>query len=154
MASRKTVAGVLGGAALASLFMAMLTELEGKRNVGYRDIVGIATNCRGNTKNVVVGRYYSDAECDLIDSGQAIVHVAQVKRCTPRIAGNQLVAASLLAYNIGGAGYCRSTVARRFNAGDRRGACDAFRMWNKAGGRVIRGLVRRREIERGICLKA
>lgn len=152
--AKGAVAAILGGAAFVSLFFASLDLLEGKRNVGYRDIVGIPTNCTGNTKNVVVGRYYSDAECELIDSGQALVHLAEVRKCTPGITGNQLVAAGLLTYNIGGPKYCRSTVARRFNAGDRRGACDAFPMWNRAGGRVVRGLVRRRAIERSICLKA
>lgn len=150
---RKTIAGVLGSAALAAALMATLTRLEGKRNVGYRDIVELPTNCRGNTRDVVVGRRYSDAECDRIDEAQAIAHAEQVLACTPRLTGYQLEAATLLAYNIGGARYCRSTVARRFNAGDLRGACDAFRAYNRAGGRVVRGLVNRRDFERSICLK-
>jgi lysozyme len=152
-ASKKTIAGVMGSVALAAALMAGLTTLEGKRNVGYRDIVGIPTNCRGNTRDVIVGKRYSDAECDRIDEGQAIAHAEQVKACTPRVTGYQLEAATLLAYNIGGPTYCRSTIARRFNAGDLRGGCDAFRAYNRAGGRVVRGLVNRREFERSICLK-
>jgi len=64
----------------------------------------------------------------------------------------QLIASVSLAYNIGTGGFCRSTAARRFNAGNWRGGCDAFLMWNRAGGRVVRGLTLRRQRERAICL--
>src|SRR5690606_16968862 len=57
-----------------------------------------------------------------------------------------------LSYNIGSGAFCGSTVARRANAGDLLGACEAIPMWNKAGGRVIKGLVNRRAEERRICL--
>lgn len=152
-ATKKTLAGVMGSASAAALLLATLTGYEGKRNVGYRDIVGIPTTCMGDTRDVVVGKFYSDAECQARLSAQAIVHVAEVKRCTPAITGNQLVAAGSLAYNIGGGAYCGSTIARRFNAGDLRGGCNAFLAWNRAGGRVIAGLARRREGERALCLK-
>lgn len=52
-----------------------------------------------------------------------------------------------LCYNIGPAGFARSSVLRRHRAGDYAGAAKAFLMWNKAGGRVMRGLTRRREAE-------
>lgn len=150
---KKTIAGVMGGAAIAAALMGALTTLEGNKNVGYRDIVGIPTNCMGNTRNVVVGKYYPPAECDRINEEQAIAHAEVVRSCTPRLTGNQLQAAVLLAYNIGGGSYCKSTVARRFNAGDLRGGCDGFLAWNRAGGRVIQGLANRRAFERSICTK-
>ena len=52
-----------------------------------------------------------------------------------------------LAYNIGVNAFQRSTVLRRHNAGDYAGAAAAFAMWNKGGGRVLKGLVRRRAAE-------
>jgi GH24 family phage-related lysozyme (muramidase) len=52
-----------------------------------------------------------------------------------------------LTYNIGAAGFARSTVLRRHKMGDYDGAAKAFLWWNKAGGRVLRGLTRRREAE-------
>lgn len=152
-ASKKTLAGVMGSAALAALAMAGLTTWEGKRNVAYRDIVGVVTACRGTTKGVQMGRIYTDAQCDAMDEASAIEHAEGVRRCTPGLAGNQLVAATLLTYNIGVGGYCKSTAARRFNAQDLRGGCDAFLMWNRAGGRVVQGLVNRRAYERSLCLK-
>ena len=56
-----------------------------------------------------------------------------------------------LAYNIGVKAFCGSTVVKRVNAQDYQGACDAILMWNKAGGKVLRGLVNRRESEKAIC---
>jgi lysozyme len=61
-------------------------------------------------------------------------------------------AAVQLSYNIGATAFCNSTVVRRFNALDYAGACDAFLMWDKAGGRVVAGLVNRRQSERRLCL--
>jgi GH24 family phage-related lysozyme (muramidase) len=52
-----------------------------------------------------------------------------------------------LAYNIGVGAFQRSTVLRKHNAGDFDGAAKAFLMWTKAGGKVLKGLVRRREAE-------
>ena len=43
-------------------------------------------------------------------------------------------------------------MSRRAMAGDLPGACDALLMWNKAGGKVVKGLTKRREAERALCL--
>ncbi|MCE4222125.1 lysozyme [Methylobacterium sp. C25] len=79
---------------------------------------------------------------------------ASVEKCITReILDPTYVAFLDLAYNIGSGAFCRSTVVRKFNAGDRRGACDALLLFNKAGGKVIPGLTARRERERALCLK-
>ena len=149
-----TLAACLGGAALAGLCMSSLDRLEGNELVGYRDIVGVVTACQGVTgKQAVLGRVYSLAQCAAMNEASAIEHAVAVKRCTPALSGAQLVAATLLTYNIGATAYCASTVARRFNAKDLRGGCEAFAAWNKAGGRVVPGLVNRRAYERGVCLR-
>jgi lysozyme len=152
-AGKKTLAGLLGSSAAAALLLSTLTTFEGKRNVGYLDLAKIPTACMGDTKDVVVGKFYSDAECQTRLKRQALVHAAEVKRCTPRLRGNQLVAAGSLAYNIGGPAYCRSTATRRFNAGQLRAGCNAIMMWVRVGKRKVRGLAIRRAAERAICLK-
>jgi len=58
-----------------------------------------------------------------------------------------------LAYNVGIYGAGRSTATRRLNEGNIRGGCEALTWWNRAGGRVIRGLVNRRADERELCLQ-
>ena len=57
-----------------------------------------------------------------------------------------------LAYNIGDTAFCNSTVVKRLNIMDYAGACDAILLWNKVKGRVVQGLVNRREAERRLCL--
>lgn len=154
---KKTLAGVMGSASAAALLLSTLTGFEGKRNVGYLDIAKIPTACMGDTKDVVVGRYYSDAECQARLEQQALVHVEAIRPCVPGATGSQLVAFGSAAYNIGSGGFCQSSMARRWKAGDRRGACDALLAWDKArvnGGpaRPVPGLTRRRAAERVICL--
>ena len=57
-----------------------------------------------------------------------------------------------LCYNVGVRGCSRSTAVRRLNRGDVTGGCRALTWWNKAGGRVVRGLVNRRAAEERYCL--
>ena len=57
-----------------------------------------------------------------------------------------------LTYNIGASGFKRSSVLRLLKQGDKRNAGNAFLLWNMAGGKVLRGLVRRREKERKLFL--
>lgn len=143
----------LVGSGAAALMLTTVALWEGKSNDPYKDIVGVMTVCFGETR--VEMRRYSDAECeDMLAVGLADFAGPVLKR-NPELRGrpNQLAAATSLAYNIGSANYNRSTVARRFSAGNWRGACDAFLLWNKAGGRVVKGLTRRREHERQICLR-
>ena len=65
---------------------------------------------------------------------------------------NQFGALVSLAYNIGLGGEAHSTVQRLHNAGDYQGAAQAFLMWDKAGGRVVPALLRRRGEERALYL--
>ena len=57
-----------------------------------------------------------------------------------------------LTYNIGTSGFKRSSVLRLLKQGDKFNAGNAFLLWNMAGGKVLRGLVRRREKERKLFL--
>lgn len=123
----------------------------------YADIVGVWTICDGDTLGVRRGMVETEQGCRDRLERQLVNHARPVLRCVPGLADpareHQLVASVSLAYNIGTAGFCRSTVARRFNAGNWRGGCDAMLMWNRAGGREVRGLTLRRQRERAICLK-
>lgn len=77
-----------------------------------------------------------------------------VRRALTRPANaNQLSAMVVLAFNIGIAGFARSTVLKAHNRGDFDAAARAFGLWNKAGGRELRGLTRRRAAESALYLK-
>lgn len=148
----KRLVGTVGVSA-AALLTATVAMWEGKSNDPYKDIVGVTTVCYGETR--VAMRRYSDAECkDMLADGLADFAGPVLAR-NPELKGRdpQLAAAVSLSYNIGIANYRRSTVAKRFSAGNYRGACDAFLSWRFAGGREVKGLKRRREAEREICLR-
>lgn len=65
---------------------------------------------------------------------------------------NQFSAMVSLAYNVGLGNFERSSVLRFHNAGQYPRAADAFLLWDKAAGRVLPGLVRRRHQERELYL--
>ncbi|EPG37711.1 lysozyme [Acinetobacter colistiniresistens] len=66
---------------------------------------------------------------------------------------NQFDALISLTYNIGQSAFKRSTLLKKLNAEDYEGAADQFLVWNRGGGEILRGLVRRRETERALFLK-
>lgn len=154
--AKGTLIGIVGLLAASLLYSSVPAE-EGTEYKAYRDIVGVWTICQGDTKNVIPGSTASPAQCRERLERQLIAHAAPVMKCTPRLAeigrDYQRAAAVSLAYNIGPAGYCRSSVDRNFDAGKWRAGCDAFLAWNKAGGREIAGLTARRKRERAVCLK-
>ena len=77
-----------------------------------------------------------------------------VRRLCPASADNQcpLDAMVSFSYNVGSGNLASSTLRMKFNRGDYSGAADEFLKWNKAGGKVLNGLVRRREAERALFL--
>ncbi|MCA8502147.1 lysozyme [Burkholderia multivorans] len=156
---KKTLAGVVGAAAAALLF-SMVPKFEGLELVARPDPIGIITACYGDTKNVRAGQRFTPAECRARLEQRLIEHAEPVLKCTPGLKGHtfQLAAAISFAYNVGAGAYCGSTTAKRFNAGDWKGACRAMneadngrQQWVTAGGRVLPGLVKRRAEERALC---
>ena len=67
---------------------------------------------------------------------------------------NQFDALVSLTYNIGTGAFKESTLLKKLNAGDIRGAAAQFDVWNKGGGKVMQGLVNRRAVERKLFEKA
>jgi lysozyme len=144
------------GGAIAALCCAVVGGFEGIRQVAYRDVVGVPTVCYGETRGIRMGMKFTKTECDAMLLKGLDEFANGVERCVPSAVNMpeaRYVAHVSLAYNIGIGAYCKSTVARRANAGDVRGSCDAFMMWNKAKGITFPGLTRRRAHERAMCLK-
>lgn len=65
---------------------------------------------------------------------------------------NQFDALVCFAYNVGVGALQKSTLLKLLNSGDYAGAADQFLRWNKAGGKEIPGLTRRRQAERALFL--
>lgn len=66
---------------------------------------------------------------------------------------NRKVAFLDASYNLGPGTVCRSSMVRKLNAGDVYGACNAFLLYDRANGKVLKGLQRRRNAERELCLR-
>ena len=137
----------------------LLGELEGIVLHPYKDSVGIPTIGIGST-------YYEDGTkvkmTDKAITKERAIQLAKnvVKSFEEQVnksillpmTQNQFDAMVLLCYNIGKSGFARSSVVRNFNLGNIQKAADSFLLWNKAGGRVVQGLVNRREKERSLFL--
>jgi len=155
IATTKQLAAGGSFAAAIALAAAIIAPWEGKRNDPYLDIVRINTVCYGHTGSDIQKRRYSDAECKAILEKDIYKHAAPVFKCTPSLINRpyEAAAAISLAFNVGTGAYCRSTADRRFDAGDWKGGCQAIGRFNMAGGRVVKGLVNRRNAEIKICMK-
>jgi lysozyme len=143
------------GAVAATVLLAFTPVQEGRVLKTYRDIGGVLTYCDGATENAQAGKTYTPAECDAQLDRDLERHAAGIAKCVPmaRLTDGQKVAFVDAAFNIGVPAFCGSSMARRINAGDVAGACEALLMWNRAGGREVAGLTKRRQRERELCLK-
>lgn len=77
-----------------------------------------------------------------------------VLRLVPGVVGRQGAFDALVsfAFNAGLGNLQRSTIRIKANRGDWDGAAEAFMAWTKGGGRVLPGLVRRRQAEKALFL--
>jgi lysozyme len=133
---------------------ALIKQFEGFRADAYQDVVGVWTVGFGFTRGVTPGQHMTLAQAEarliteLLGYEQAVL-----SGCTLEPNQNQLDAMCSLAWNIGIAGFLRSTVLRAHNRGDFQSASRAFGLWNKAGGREWAGLTRRRAAEAALYLE-
>lgn len=133
---------------------ALIKQFEGFREHAYQDVVGVWTIGYGFTRGVAPGQHMTPQQAEarliteLLGYEQAVL-----SGCTLEPNQNQLDAMCSLAWNIGIAGFLRSTVLKCHNRGDAQSASRAFGLWNKAGGREWAGLTRRRAAEAALYLE-
>jgi len=137
----------------------LVKEFEGCKLTAYRDAVGVWTIGYGTTARAGLGiiptggMTITQAEADQLLADGLNKFADQIRPMIEAdLNDNQFGACVSLAYNIGAYGFNRSTALEKINAGDYAKAADAFLLWNKAGGKVLKGLVRRREAERKLFL--
>lgn len=138
-----------------SLAVGLVGGFEGMRTHAYRDVVGVPTVCFGETRGVKMGDTYTVEECKAMLGDALADFETNMRKCLVNpdaIPDKPYVAFLSLSYNIGVGAFCHSTLVKKANAGDIRGACNEFPKWNKAGGRAIKGLTVRRTEERQLCL--
>jgi lysozyme len=138
-------------------FTALMISFEREVLTGYLDPVGIPTIGIGHFirkgEPYKVGRAITREESRKLFKKDTAWAVDAVNRLVTRpINQNQFDALVSLVFNIGEKAFARSTVLRETNRGNFAAAAKAFGLWNKARGRVLKGLVRRRKAEAELFL--
>lgn len=144
-----TVEGVAVPPSVILSIEKLIKPWEGVELVAYLDAVGVPTICWGETKGVKLGMRKTREECDRMLMETVLRdYYGPISRYPNFKAAPDSVEASMIsgAYNFGVARWLSSTAAKRIAAKDWRGACEAMTAFNRAGGKVLRGLVNRREM--------
>ena len=133
--------------------LSLVKEFEGCKLTAYLCPANVWTIGYGSTgPHVRRGLTLTEKQADDLLQEDLDRFEAAVAKHTKNTSQNEFDAMVSLAFNIGTGGFARSSVLRRHNAGNKNGAAEAFLMWNKGGGRVLNGLVRRREAEKQLYL--
>lgn len=134
--------------------LAGITQYEGVERKVYLDPVAIPTVCVGHTATVTrkdVGRTFTETQCaELLKADTAAAQAAVARLVKVPVTQEQYDALVSFTFNVGGGALASSTLLRKLNAGDCHGAAAEFPRWNKAKGRVLPGLVKRRAWEQSI----
>jgi lysozyme len=124
----------------------LIRKWEGCRLKAYRDAVGVLTIGYGHTgPDVTEGLEWTQEQAD-----EALTHDMQWAKdavqaqATRTLKPNEEAAFVSLTYNIGASAFANSETLRLFNANDPVGAALALIKWHKAGGKPLKGLLRRR----------
>ena len=126
----------------------LIKEFEGCRQVAYQDSVGVWTIGYGHTKDVYEGQLVIKKTCDKLleeDLDEFEGYVSKLVKV--ELNQNQFDALVAWTFNLGPTNLNESTMLRKLNYGDYESVPDEMRRWNKAGGEVLNGLVRRRDAE-------
>lgn len=132
----------------------LIKEFEGCKLIAYRDPVGVLTIGWGETNGVFEGMKITQGQADEMLINRVSKTAAQVRSMIEtKMNNDQLCAFVSFAYNLGVNAFFHSTMLRKFNSGAAvLDTANEFRKWTHAGGKVLPGLVRRREAERNLFL--
>ena len=129
--------------------LALTERFEGLRLQAYQDSVGVWTIGYGHTSpDVHAGLTITGQQAKILLAADVAWAAACVnKAVTSTINQNQFDALVDFTFNLGCASLVQSTLLRLLNAGDFAAAAPQFLRWNKAGGKVLKGLTLRRQAE-------
>ncbi|NEP15312.1 MAG: lysozyme [Leptolyngbya sp. SIO4C1] len=131
----------------------LIKSFEGLRLDAYQDAVGIWTIGYGTTRSVKAGMKITHEQAEeFLKDDLARFEKAIHEAVKHPVNDNQFSALISFTYNVGAGALRSSTLLKKLNRGDVRGAADEFLRWNKAGKRVLAGLTRRRQAERALFL--
>lgn len=132
----------------------LIKEFEGTRLEAYVCPAGVLTIGTGHTgPEVHLGLVISEDEATEFLRAD----LERFERCVESAVGQHVAqcefdACVSLAFNIGCGAFGKSTLVRKIRSGDYAGAADEFLRWDKAAGKTMKGLTRRRQAERALFL--
>jgi lysozyme len=131
----------------------LIKQFEGLRLKAYQDVVGIWTIGFGTITNVKPGDVIMEEKAiEFLQHDLEKFEATINKYVTVPINQNQFDALACFCYNVGSGAFMKSTLLKCLNAGDMIGASKQFLAWNKAGGKVVSGLTKRRAAESKLFL--
>lgn len=131
----------------------LIAPWEGLSLTAYKDIVGVWTQCYGNTNGVDKKNPKTDAQCTSELAYEIEKHNKEMmKYVKVPLTPWQEAAFTSFVYNVGVGAWSRSTMLALLNQGKYNEACYQLLRWNKAGGKVVKGLTNRRQSELEVCL--
>ena len=126
----------------------IIKQFEGCQLIAYQDAVGVWTIGYGHTKNVSEGDVISSAQADALLVKELKEYENYVHKLV-KVPLHQYQFDALVSwtYNLGPTNLASSTMLKVLNEGKYDAVPDEIRRWNRAGGKVLEGLVIRRDYE-------
>ena len=126
----------------------LIKQFEGCRLKAYQDSVGVWTIGYGHIESVKEGMEISQHQADIMLGSDLVKYANYINEyVTVSLNPNQFDALTSWVYNLGPGNLKSSTMLKVLNEGSYDDVPFQIKRWNKAGGKVLKGLVRRREAE-------
>ncbi|WP_322042432.1 lysozyme [Paraburkholderia sp. J67] len=132
----------------------LIKYYEGRRLIAYADVVGVLTIGYGHTgADVTPGLVITQTQADQLLADDLARFESGVSRLAlVPLNANQFSALVSFSYNLGLDNLRQSTLLRELNGGDYTAAANQFPRWDRAGGRELSGLLKRRQAEQALFL--
>lgn len=142
--------------------LSLIKSFEGFEPRWYLDPVGIRTLGYGHTDAAGDPKYAATKGIILTEAAATEIlandlgqYAAAVERAVKvPLNDNQFAALVSFTYNVGAGALAKSTLVKKLNAGDYAAVPSELAKWNKAGGKTLKGLTRRRAAEAALFVKA
>jgi lysozyme len=131
-----------------------LAGYEGYERLPYKDSGGVWTDGFGNTHDVVPGKPVEVTAALMQLNKNTVSAQNAVNRCITSYISDQTFSAFVsFTYNVGNDAFCKSTLVKQYNAGNKHEACNQLKRWVYVAGVKNKGLINRREKESAMCLE-
>ena len=126
----------------------LIKESEGFEEDAYKCPAGVLTIGYGHTSDVQEGDVVTLKEAEILliedlDWAEGVVN----RNVKVELNQNEFDALVSFVFNVGSGNFRSSTLLKRLNNGGYYSVPRELNRWNKGGGRVLKGLVRRRKAE-------